>query len=228
MFVPVRCLRGEEPEEHKDFDVADVFRKSVLSENDKEWSRKKGCYHPSALSRCKRAIYYDRIGTEPKSCWNLDSLMYFDLGHALHDMVQKRLSDVMPNFRPEVTVEFKELKIYGHCDGVAGDEDWIIEIKTVGSSGFGSIIKPKKDHVEQVHCYMAGLDIPRAQIMYVNRDNGLVKVFKVYFDDEVWARVVSVIAKVEEAVEANEPPEREISRWTCRTCKFKHVCEPQF
>ena len=228
VFVPIRCLRGEEPENDREFDVTKVFRESVLSENDKPWTRKKSCYHPSALSGCKRAIYYDRIGIEPKSCWNFETLMFFDLGHALHDMVQKRLMDAIPGFQPEVTVDFKELNIYGHCDGVFAEQDWVLEIKTIGSSGFGSLIRPKKDHVMQMHCYMAGLDIPRAQLVYVNRDNGMLRKFDVFFDDEVWAKCVAVISTVEEAIEANEPPPKELNKWVCRTCKFKHECQPEF
>ena len=75
---------------------------------------------------------------------------------------------------------------------------------------------------------MAGLDIPRCQLVYVNRDNGLLKKFDVHFDDEVWAKVVGTIATVEASVKKGTPPEREISRWVCRTCKFKHVCEPDY
>ncbi len=226
MHIPTRCLRGEQPENDKDFDVTKAFRNNVLAENDKEWSRKTGCYHPSAISGCKRALYYDRIGTEPKSCWNFETLMFFDLGHALHDMVQKRLEDELPGFQPEVTVSFEELKLYGHCDGVFGEQDWVLEIKTTGSSTFNSMIRPKSDHVKQIHCYMAGLDIPRCQLVYVNRDNGLLKKFNVYWDDEVWQGIVETISSIEEAVKNNEPPLREISRWTCRTCKFKHECKP--
>ena len=227
MFVPTRCLRGENPEQGRDFDVTKVFRDAVMAENDREWSRKTDCYHPSAIGGCKRALYYDRTGEEPKSCWNFQTLMYFLLGHALHDMVQNKLSEAMgQTFEAETTIEFKELKIYGHCDGVFASEDWILEIKTAGSSTFNSLIRPKSDHIRQIHCYMAALDIPRCQLVYVNRDNGSLKKFDIFFEEEIWSEIVGVIARIEEAVESNDPPEREVSRWTCRTCKFKHICEP--
>ena len=227
-MIPTRCLRGEKIEGFEEFDVASLFQKLVLKENERPWTRKVNCYHPSAMSGCKRAIYYDRIGTEPKACWDLQTLMYFHLGHALHDMVQDKLLAEVPGFQSEITVDFPALNIYGHTDGVFAEEDWLLEIKTMGSSSFNSLIRPKKEHVEQVHCYMAGTDIPRAQILYVNRDNGLTRGFKVYFDEEIWQGVVATIAEVEEHVKSEEPPAREVSRWTCRTCKFKWECKPEF
>ena len=75
MHIPTRCLRGEDPENGRDFDVVDLFQKAVMAENEREWSRKTECYHPSAIGGCKRALYYDRIGGEPKSCWDFQTLM---------------------------------------------------------------------------------------------------------------------------------------------------------
>lgn len=227
MHIPTRCLRGEDPEKGKDFDVTDLYRSAIMAENDREWSRKVACYHPSAIGGCKRALYYDRTGAEPKSCWDFQTLMYFQLGHALHDMVQGTLSEVSgENFQAETTIEFKELNIYGHCDGVFASEDWVLEIKTAGSSTYNSLMRPKGDHIRQTHCYMAALDIPRTQIVYVNRDSGQMKSFNIYFDENIWAGIVGVIADVEECVTSEVPPAREVSRYVCRTCKFKHICEP--
>lgn len=228
MHIPIRCLRGEDPEKGKDFDAVKLFRDTVLAENDKEWTRKVSCYHPSAIGGCKRALYYDRTGEKPQSRWDFQTLMYFNLGHALHDMIQNKLSEACgDNFQAETTIEFKELNIYGHCDGVFASEDWVLEIKTAGSSTFNSLLRPKSDHVRQTHCYMAALDIPRTQIVYVNRDSGQMKSFKVYFDENIWQEICGVIADVEANVKSGTPPEREVSRYVCRTCKFNHICKPE-
>ena len=226
--IPKRCLDEKKIEEAKSFNVLKEIERIDIESNKEPWTRKVGGYHPSSLhpNACKRALWYDRTGEAPKSQIPHDLRMIFDMGHALHDMLQGKLEKEFDSFESEVPVSAPELHIVGHCDGVFRDTDWVLEIKTVGESVFSSLIKPKKEHIYQIHCYMYALDIPRCQLLYVARATGKMRMFKVEFDKQVFDEVLDIINTVEDHIEEGTVPHREVNKWVCRTCKFLHVCEP--
>ena len=227
LIMPVRCLREEIPENDRNFNCGNEFDYILEKENEKPWTRKIGHYHPSSIRGCKRSMYYDRIGTDPVERVDASLRMIFNMGHALHDMIQEHYEG-LPGFEPEVAVEFPYLNIYGHCDGVFWEQGWVLEIKTVSDAIYGALVRPKVDHIWQVHCYMFALDIPRTQLLYVNRATGKKRLFRVNFSIEIWDEITNVLSHVEDHVRREEPPPQEISSYTCGTCKFYHECKPKF
>jgi CRISPR/Cas system-associated exonuclease Cas4 (RecB family) len=228
--IPERCLSEQAPAPDPNFDIKSEIERIHEEANKESWSRKMGVYHPSTLypGMCRRAIWYDRTGQEPESRIPPDLRMLFDLGHTIHDMIQAKLEKEFSGFTSEVAVECEDLHIYGHTDGVFKDEEWVFELKTVGESVYRNLTKPDKKHVFQVHCYMYGLDIPRCQLLYINRATGAMRLFRVPFQTEIWEQVCEILKYVEDHVKGGTTPPREINKWTCTTCKFKHVCEPDF
>ena len=226
--IPARCLNEKKLKEDREFSVLKEIERIDFESNLEPWSRKTGGYHPSSLTptACKRALWYDRTGEAPESRIPSDLRMLFDMGHALHDMLQEKLEKEFGTFESEVFISNDDLKIVGHCDGVFRDQDWVLEIKTVGESVFKSLVRPKKEHIYQVHCYMFCEDIPRTQLLYVARATGQMRLFKIEFDNDIFQEIVDVIKTVEEFVEAGEAPPKEPNKWVCRTCKFQHVCQP--
>lgn len=209
------------------FNVMEEIEKSLLAQNKKPWQRKKNAYHPSAISGCKRALYYDRVGEEPKQNIPAPLRMLFGIGHALHDYVQGMLGDG-GGFKAEVVARVDELDIYGSCDGMWRAEGWLLEIKTIGDSSFRTLVKPKKPHVYQAHCYMKGLGIHRTQVLYVNRDSGQMRLFRIHFDEEVWSEIEDIISLIEGHIKEGTAPPKEESYFSCRSCKFAHVCKPVY
>ena len=226
-ITPVRCLDGLIPKNDRNFNCGTEFDWVLEMENKKPWTRKIGHYHPSSIRGCKRSMYYDRIGTKPVERIPADLRMLFNMGHALHDMME-RYFKVIPGFESEVAVEFAPLNIYGHCDGVFREQEWVLEIKTIGETGYQTLVRPDISHVWQVHCYMFALNIPRTQLLYVNRSSGAKRLFKVEFSMDIWNEIVGVLDYVEGHVKRNEPPPQEVSKYSCGTCKFYHECKPEF
>ena len=228
--IPERCLAEKRLKENAEFRVEKEIARIDFESNNEPWTRTTGAYHPSSLSpgACLRALWYDRTGEQPESNIPSDLRMLFDIGHALHDMVQSKLEKEFDDFVSEVSVKHEALHLVGHCDGVFREKDWVLEIKTVGESVYKNLIRPKKEHVYQVHCYMFALDIPRTQLLYLNRANGNMKQFIVDFDNEVFTEIANLIKSVEVFVEKNETPPPQPNKWVCRSCKFQHVCKPVF
>jgi CRISPR/Cas system-associated exonuclease Cas4 (RecB family) len=220
-------MDGKIPENDRNFNCGNDLDCILEKENSKPWVRKTGHYHPSSIKGCKRAMYYDRIGTKPVQRIDAPLRMLFDMGHALHDMIQKYYQQ-MPGFESEVKIEFSPLHIYGHCDGVFKKQDWVLEIKTVGESVYRTLVRPSIAHIWQIHCYMFALDIPRTQLLYVNRASGSKRLFKVEFSNDIWDDVIGILSYVEDHVKRQEPPPKEISGYVCGTCKFYNECKPEF
>lgn len=225
IFFPGRCYSGKRlPDDRLDLSVEiDVYHRNDA----RDYSRTTGVYHPSSLSpgACLRELYYDRMGVQPERSNYASELKLFALGHYIHNGLQAMLKEIFPQFQPEVHISLPSLHIEGHTDGVL--DDWVVEIKSIGDASYKTLVRPKKEHLWQVHCYMAALDIPRAQVLYVNRNTGDMRLFRVRFQPEVWAQVAALIGTVERAVAAETPPEGINKSYVCRGCKFFRVCEPE-
>lgn len=214
------------PQGFDEFDVNEELEKALTAENNKPWDRRIGVYHPSSLGKCKRNLYYDRIGVLPVRNNTVDQQVIFQMGHATHWWVQNMFRSFSPDFKDEVSAKNDELFIGGSCDGVFAARGWLLEIKSIGNDGFTSLVRPLPDHVEQIHAYMVALKIPRAQLLYVNRNNGARQRFRVFFSEDIWKKILADIEEVENAIKTEEPPERKVDFMMCRSCKFAYVCQP--
>jgi CRISPR/Cas system-associated exonuclease Cas4 (RecB family) len=198
----------------------------------KESNRETGVYHPSSMGGCKRKLYYERTAAPREQWGGLQDLLYRLLGHIVHDGLQDFFKKLRKTFKAEVKIRVPDLHIAGSVDGVFPLLDWVIEIKTIGDASFKKLTKPLHDHLVQVHAYMWALDIPRAQILYVNRANTdrwgeNTRTFKVPFDFDLFeAFVLRPIADVEAHIEAGTIPEQEISSYKCSRCAFLKHCDP--
>ena len=224
-----RCLREVNPAGHRFFDVDERLNQIFWEELRGPWTRTVGVYHPSSLNpaRCKRELYHDRIGTQPQPSHRTFMQAIFDEGHGTHNVLQARLSGGHVGFTPECRVTIPDLHISGDTDGLFRVEDWLLEIKTMGDSTFSTAVKPKVDHLWQVHIYMFGMDVPRTQLLYVNRNNGRRRNFKVLFSVDIWEQVLALVAELEGMVERQEEPPMIDDAYTCGSCKFQYHCFAQ-
>lgn len=221
-----RCLREVNPANNRFFDVDERLDQIFREELRRPWERTIGVYHPSSIhpGRCKRELYHDRLGTQPRPSHRSYMQSIFDEGHGSHEMIQRRLRGGHAGFQEELRVEIPDLHVAGSMDGLFSVEDWILEIKTMGESTFSSLVQPKEMHVWQVHLYMFGLDIPRTQLLYVNRNNGRRRNFKVLFSVDVWEQVVAFLQDIEGMFQRGEEPPVIQDKYTCGMCKFQYYC----
>ena len=197
--------------------------------NADNYTRGIGYHHPSALGsvNCTRALAYERAGVLPAPNFTVWSYGYFELGHLIHGLVQAKLHRRLGDrYQSEVALQIPSLNIGGSADGVV-DRKYIQEIKTIGAKSFIALRAPKRAHIDQVHLYMMALNIPRALIMYVNRDNLATKEYFVRFDPKYLTKLLGRIAEIENKLDADELPDREVDPYDCGECKFAHICRPQ-
>lgn len=207
--------------------TAELLMDLLDQERSIAWDRETGVYHPSSMRGCRRAMAYDRTGAPAKNIATIAMRRWSLLGKGVHLAVQDVFSRV-PGFQSEVYAGVPEWHIAGSCDGVFYNEDYLVDIKTMGNISFNVLRAPKKEHIWQVHCYMKAFGIGRAEILCINRDTGAARAFVVYFSQEVWDEVTSTIEDIEAIIAKGGLPDREPSKFTCENCRFLDLCKPVF
>ena len=149
------------------------------------------------------------------------------------------------SFEDEVKVSPKHQKLaeyyqlHSSCDGVfsfrhnPGEEPFLrigLEIKTESPDGFAGLRAPKSYHVQQMHLYMAALDLPLAWFFYFNKGNqnntGSEAPWLITFDPAVWKRLELRIHSALEAEKTGQLPPRE-EGVHCEFCPWSWTCEPK-
>lgn len=202
--------------------------KYLWSLNAKPSHRKRNVIHPSefSITDCDRRIAYGLMGTEEKESIDPKLRRIFDTGHACHDVIQSTISWAIPEFRDEVPVRHDDLKIAGHCDGDLGGGEGV-EIKSIGSNGFGKLKKAKKDHEKQATLYGALLDLKKIQYIYINKETGDLAVFQCPVDRQLWHKMAGRAANIVKTVDDGMLPPQITQEYKCKTCKYAWTCKPE-
>jgi len=194
--------------------------------------RSVGTIHASSAHMCVRRLYYDVIADKaPKSNINTQLQITFQMGHAIHDVVQKALhASLGENFKDEVRVDLDEaFVINSRTDGVCvlPTARVLLEIKSIGKE-FDRLTEPKPEHLTQaMGIYATALDVPFVSYLYVSKLwPHEVKEFVLPYNERVykrwWRKKGSL---VEAAIEAGEPPIADADKYQCKDCPYNYFCE---
>ncbi|HQP38617.1 MAG TPA: hypothetical protein PLI95_25705 [Polyangiaceae bacterium] len=210
---------------------------------------RQGHFHPSAVGMCGRRNVYEYI----RAPMDVDAVPgdlqeIFDLGHAIHDIVQRRFEAMIQELTTDtLTFRFQrevphdpatdwlrlEFGIGGTCDGVVEIEGpgWkqrgILEVKSIADDGFNKLTGPKAEHVDQAHIYALRFDCPIMWIWYYNKNRSKRRVFAVVFDAERAQRILNKYMGWLQHVSAGTLSEREESRFACPDCAYFEICKPK-
>lgn len=151
----------------------------------------------------------------------------------------------------EFAVRDDKLRYSGHPDGLLvvpwrdpDDDKVLFEFKTIKTDRYEPLKGPKPEHVQQVHAYMRRTNTREALVVYADKGKqaqwrisagrfisgeARVKVFRVAYDDEVWAEVERRIHDHWRAVSGVSPRElprmcRSPSCFRARLCTAREVC----
>lgn len=231
----------------------DLYNTFLEQETEGQNSRAPGI-HASEVSQCQRKMVYSIWGT-PKGRTNVPARMkrIFTMGHQVHDMVQKQLG-AMANttgghitFHKEVPIDpysndvARQWRIFSSCDGVFtyyhrdATNRWSprmrmgLEIKSMGPDEFEKLTKPKAEHIEQAHIYMACLDLPICWMLYVNKQNMNMTPcsapWLIRFDQERWQALEQRFAETLQFADGGTLPNQEIGIH-CSWCPYITTCAP--
>jgi len=221
----------------------------ALSERPADNTRQ-GCFHPSEVGWCRRRAVYGYIRAPSVHTVDPDAVEIFDLGHAIHELVGKKLESVAKVLKPknigselkrEVKFDpkwdklFSDLGIGGTTDGIlrVWADTWeqrsIIEAKSVNRRNFEIILgqnHPKKEHLMQAHLYAYRYDCPIIYVWYYCKDNSKRCVFPSLFDRNVFNEAISYFEVLLKHVEAGTLPDRDEDFFECPRCQYREICNP--
>lgn len=210
--------------------------------------------HASEISGCPRRAVYTMIDTQkmekPDPMWRKK----FKHGQWVHSGLQRDMHQWARSlggklkFQDEVPINpynshvAREFEIFSSCDGIfiirVPDQNGKLvdavrvglEIKTASPAEYEKITEPKEAHIEQVHTYMACLDVPCFWIMYYNKGNENTTPsrgrFFVRFQHAIWDRLAERFNRWHELVEQTVLPDRE-EGIGCEWCPYRWTCNPQ-
>jgi CRISPR/Cas system-associated exonuclease Cas4 (RecB family) len=209
-------------------------------------------FAPSSF-RCDRLSFFRLRGVPADENVNVDSVLSFSavLGTAMHREIQSNLKEAIgdnwinvPDFLKthdvghdykignssefETQLEFKNPPVRFSCDGLIkiGETVYLLEIKSSNPQPFSSLYEPKPNHIDQVKCYCALMNIDRALVLYQDRMYGQTKCFEVDVPDSekqaVFDRMDRVMYFVNKCV---APPRLPKGDYWCTYCKYKKRCD---
>lgn len=192
-------------------------------------------FHPSALGVCLRKMWFGQKGAppngDPSGTDLLRSHMIFEMGTYLHVLFQNLCERAGYLKAREVAIRSRKRMLLGHGDGILeiDGERYLLEFKTVNSRGFTMVRdKPHEGYIKQVTAYMRVLKLKKCILVYVNKDNGMMKEFLVLYDRNFYLKQVKTrIRRYFRYVDANEVPKREgpqANLFPCNFCEFSRVC----
>lgn len=223
-----------------------------LAEEPKDGDKRSPGIHASECSDCKRKLVYSILQTPRQDKAAPVWRKRFKIGHAVHDMFQKDFhrmagrSDFQIDFVDEVSIapdkglyNAAKWDIYSHCDGIFTIKDAagnpiirvVLEIKTSAPDDYEKLKKPKEEHVNQAHVYMACLNVPLTWFLYYNKGNQNYTSsdnpsFFIRYDPKVWAKLETRFEEVHTFAAMNTLPDREESI-LCEFCPFSYECNPK-
>ena len=211
--------------------------------------------HASEISSCGRRAVYTMKGVpkmdKPATMW----LRKFRHGHWVHAGIQRDMHDWAGSlggqlrFQDEVPINpynseiARQFNIYSSCDGIFTikvkdqTDRWIdavrigLEIKTASPAEYEKLTGPKNEHIEQVHTYMACLDVPCFWLLYYNKGNENTTPsrgqFYVPFQHGIWNRLAERFNHWHDLLEMDGDilPDREVGIW-CEWCAYRWTCQP--
>ncbi len=214
--------------------------------------------HASEISKCfRRAVYTMRGEPKQEGDDSVAVKAYWakvlEHGSWIHSMLQTQLEDMAEasegtlQFEKEVPIHpnrqplAKKWNIHSSCDGILthlkrNEDTWKmqpylrygLEIKSASTGSFASLRKPYPDHVEQVHVYMAVLNLPMCWIMYYDKNTQnitpSVSPWLVKFDAKIWEMLERRFSGWFDHLKNNTVPEAKPGKH-CEFCPYQQPCK---
>ena len=220
----------------------------LLQQAQADTSHKDGKLHPSSISGCPTAAAFNILG------FTLGGVMHdatvqriFDLGHAVHQMLQYQYHkagllsvDIKGKPLVEVPLAIPEYDLVGHADGILDKKVYgqpaVLEIKSINSNALLKLNAPKEEHKLQAACYVMALakiiDGSRIVIfVYYGKNDSKIKEFKYTVTDTDVQRVEDRVKLIKELVakfveEGIVPPPYfdNPNNIPCRYCGWQSAC----
>ncbi|MDP8022876.1 MAG: CRISPR-associated protein Cas4 [Nitrososphaeria archaeon] len=220
---------SKDPEEEKLERLLKDGLDSLWKKEKSEHQTTKGIYYPSYVGSCLRKQFY--IYTAGESVTS-EELVIFMTGKGVHELVVKAFGEKVriESVEEKINLEFTDkIKLSGRIDIIIADiegKKYLIEVKSASKTPDS----PYESHVLQLHAYMQALKFDEGYLLYWNKRDGGIRVFKVIKNDEMMRKLYERVAMLDYYISINSPPPpesyQEGKTWECRKCPYLNLCNP--
>ena len=171
--------------------------------------------HVSEVSSCLRRSYYCRTKFVQVSPVNALKL----LGDEVHKALQEVLRRYGYEIEFQVAVDVGDVKLVGHADAYHPEKRHVLEFKTVGKEPQ----RPYDNHIRQLQAYVTLTHSRIGYLIYITRNNGVIKVFEVKPSKYVLRELIERARHLSICLVNRDPPSPEKSP-LCNCCEFRLSC----
>lgn len=178
--------------------------------------------------KCPRAVFF-KFKNVPKAPMDARILRIFEHGENIHRSIFNVLYRLKLGVVTEVPIPSQEI-ISGRADAILciGNENYILDIKSMNSMIFRNLTAPKEDNVYQIQLYMHYFNIKKGILLYIDKDQQEMKEFFVDYDEQLCKSLLDKFYVLKDQVEKNQIPARLADypkNWQCSYCQFKDICK---
>ncbi len=185
-------------------------------------------FYITDAGKCPRAVFF-KFKNAPREPIDARIMRIFEHGENIHRSIFNILYRLRLGVVTEIPIPSQEI-ISGRADAILcmGNENYVLDIKSMNSMIFRKLLAPKEDNVYQIQLYLHFFNIKKGILLYVDKDSQDIKEFFVDYDEVLCKDLLDKFYALKDKVEANTVPEKlpdYPKNWQCNYCAFKSVCK---
>ena len=161
-----------------------------------------------------------------------ENIAVVDIGNMFHQVIQESIAqnNKVVAMEKQVTIPVGEYELIGHFDLLILINRHLVvcDIKTTQKLEYqiNKNYVPKKEHIEQLNLYLAGMNLNHGTLIYIDKSTGQVYVTHHIFNTQL---LESTISKLDEIMTHTMQlklipnPKR---FWLCDYCPYQKLCFP--
>ena len=210
--------------------LKEIIDKYYLDKEKRAGNKEQANFYVTDAGKCPRVLFF-KFKNAPKKEMEANILRLFDHGDYIHKLIMKTLVEAkeVRVVASEVNIPSQEL-VFGRADAIISDGRnlYVLDIKSINSSAFKYLTKPKEENIFQLQLYLHYFRIPKGILLYVNKDTQELKEFLVDYNQTLSQNLIDDLKSVKAKIDKNIVPARipdYPNNWQCRYCQYREICE---
>jgi len=195
---------------------------------DNQKNKEQTRFYITDAGKCPRAVFF-KFKNAPREPIDARIMRIFEHGENIHRSIFNILYRLRLGVVTEIPIPSQEI-ISGRADAILciGNENYVLDIKSMNSMIFRKLLAPKEDNVFQIQLYLHFFNIKKGILLYVDKDQQEIKEFFVDYDEALCKSLLDKFYLLKDQLDAGTLPARleDYPRnWQCNYCAFKATCK---
>lgn len=185
-------------------------------------------FYITDAGKCPRAVFF-KLKNVQREGLNARILRIFEHGEHIHRNIFNILYRLRVGVTTEIPIPAQEI-VSGRADAILciDKENYVLDIKSINSMIFRTLLEPKQDNVFQIQLYMHYFNIKKGILLYIDKDQQEMKEFTLDYDQKMVEGLLDGFYSLKDKVDKDIMPGRlpdYPKNWQCQYCQFKQTCK---